>query len=106
LYRNTKSIDSAIRHLGKQYPPPALPRPSARPPPFPPKHLILLVNSKNSEVGFRKHFILLVNPVNPVILHLLEYFFWPRARARGARARARWDPHSRLQNHRIHRIHK
>ena len=83
MYRNTKSIDSAIRHLGKQYPPPALPRASARPPPFPPKHLILLVNSKNSEVGFRKHFILLVNPVNPVILHLLEYFFWPRARARG-----------------------
>ena len=30
--------------------------------------LVLLVNSENSVVGFRKHIILLVNPVNPVIL--------------------------------------
>ena len=43
--------------------------------------------------------ILLVNSVIPVFLHPLSYFFWPRARAR-------WDPPSRLQKHRNHRIHK
>ena len=30
--------------------------------------LVLLVSSENSVVVFRKHLILLVNPVNPVIL--------------------------------------
>jgi hypothetical protein len=43
--------------------------------------LALLVNSENSVVGFRKHLILLVNPVNPVILQS-RVGIPPRARAR------------------------
>ena len=48
--------------------------------------LVLLVNPVNSEVGFRKHFILLVHPVNPVILQS-RVGIQPRARAHPARAR-------------------
>jgi hypothetical protein len=49
--------------------------------------LVLLVNSENSVVVFRKHLILLVNPVNPVILQS-RVGIPPRARARTSRARA------------------